>query len=201
MFPSQESQNVPQTQHNSYISPQRVAQQVQKWAEHLSSWWTELSLTAFEAIVFVNFFLFSFGLGPAGRSVSCRLGNGAKVEPPLFNLAAALGVCSRRSSADSVTLPQKHSPCLCLSFSITHIFWFHSLSSYLFLSASHQTFPLFLFRYLSPSVFSFLSSPDFEISHQSPCRSLTPPSQKTNRLFSPSLWSRCSFSSLFFFSL
>ena len=71
MFPSQESQNVPQTQHNSYISPQRVAQQVQKWAEHLSSWWTELSLTAFEAIVFVNFFSSRLGSGrPAGRSAA-----------------------------------------------------------------------------------------------------------------------------------
>lgn len=174
MFPSNAAQllHFPSESHNKCRSEPNTCR-----VDEQNSVWRLLKR------LFLFYFLFFSPLrcsGRPARSVSCRLGNGAKAEPPLFNLAAALAVRSRGSSADTVTLPQKHSPCLCLSFSITQIFWFHSLSSYLFLSASplHQNFPLFLFRYLSPSVFSFLSSPDLEISHQSPFRSLTPSSQK-----------------------
>lgn len=67
----------------------------------------------------------------SGGEVNCRLGNGTEL--PLFNLAAALSVCTHSRTADKVTLPQKHSSLSISLFFLNHSNIFISLSSYLFL--------------------------------------------------------------------
>lgn len=54
---------------------------------------------------FLFFLCLSFGLR---GEISGRLGDGARADLPLFNLAAALSGCACRSAADRVTLPQKN---------------------------------------------------------------------------------------------
>lgn len=56
--------------------------------------------------LFLFFLFLSFLLGSGGE-LCCRLGNGAKAELLLFNLAAALAVCTFRSAADRVSQPAK----------------------------------------------------------------------------------------------
>lgn len=95
------SLNFPTFHRLSKAALRRVADKVQTWTSHLSGWWTGLSLTAFE----VNCFCFLFSCRGSGAEVSCRLGNRAKVGPPLFHLAAAARcVWTCRSAADTVTL-------------------------------------------------------------------------------------------------